>query len=189
MRLYAKPCPFSNSLPTLNHVHGESMAITTEDPDEAVQSSDPFTSIIHCAQGDRNAGLLFSERPRNPIYSREQRKCHAVVEWITKTATEWRRRKTGSGSKSWGCGLFHRKSGEPSNILKWNGKEEKKSPHMKRDVSLWVIEPFSSRWTQQTDPRQYYPVRKYSDLATAVRRKHLVETLCEWQPELASCHR
>lgn len=54
--------------------------ITTEDPDEAVQSSDPFPSIIHPAGGDRNAGLLFSERPRNPIYSHEQRKCHAVVE-------------------------------------------------------------------------------------------------------------
>ena len=36
------------------------LAITTEDPDEAVQSSDPFASIIHPARGDRDAGLLFS---------------------------------------------------------------------------------------------------------------------------------
>lgn len=47
--------------------------ITTEYPNEAVQSSDPFPSIIHPACGDRDAGLLFSVRPRNPIYSHEQR--------------------------------------------------------------------------------------------------------------------
>lgn len=83
------------------------LAITTEDSNEAVQSSDPFPSIIHPARGDRGAGLLFSERPRNPIYSHEQR------EMQCRSGVNQRRVKTKVGRSS-AVSWVHKNWDEPS---------------------------------------------------------------------------
>ena len=132
--LKSEPSPVSHCTCLITYTENLWLAITTEDTDEAVQSSDPFPSIIHPARGDRNVGLLFSQRPRNPIYSREQRKCQAVVEWITKTAREWRRYRDGvlkQKLRVWGVGV-HKKWSQPSSRhqiklqLIWKGKKKKK---------------------------------------------------------------
>lgn len=69
------------------HTENLWLGITMEDPDEAVQSSDPLLFIIHLARGDRRWASLFRDI-LTPIYSREQggMPC-SIVEWITR---EWK---------------------------------------------------------------------------------------------------
>lgn len=66
------------------------LGIPTEDLDEAVQSSDLFPFIIHPTRGDWGAGLLSSQRPKEPyLFSWAEEMPCSTVRWIT---GEWKQK-------------------------------------------------------------------------------------------------